>query len=372
MKKIILITISGVLIATTAWAAVNITSGPTSLVANPAMVGANSAPLGLFAFTVDQTAGEILSSVTVQVNNAGFSTATSADIASVAVYKDNGNGTFSTTDDLPTGNQGTVNIGSNTIITTSANNSISAGGSKFFVSITTAGSWSSANVPVDSITITLPTNGIVTSANSPTVIAVTTATITADTVGPRLISVKAKNTGGTTAKEAGDSVILTFNEGTNKAVINDNNINSTLSLNNYHSWLDGAGHIGSSSWNDNGTMLTIVLSGITSLPTVAIGDKVTIAGAVIKDAAQNNATKSAVINGSFKTNQADDGNKNDNQHGKCKNNLINGRIYKQDGKYFLSVACRLKEFKGKAIGKARGKKFQNIIDLPDGDDEDDD
>jgi hypothetical protein len=50
----------------------------------------------------------------------------------------------------------------------------------------------------------------------------------------------------------------------------------------------------------------------------------------------------------------------------CENGLINGRLYMVTGKnkVWLAAACRLKEFKGNAVGHAKGKKFQDIIPLP--------
>lgn len=276
-------------------AAVNVVAQPVSLVTSPVTLAASSAPLGLIKFSLGADAGETLSSVAITVSNVGLSNATSADIANVTVYRDAGNGTFDTATDLVAGTQATVNAGSATTITTSANNTLPA---TFFVSLATSANWSDV-APADSISVALATNGIVTSANSPTVTAVTTNTITADTTGPLLQTAVAQNTGSTAAKTAGDSVILTFNEATNKPVLGSAQIPTVLTLNNGHTWLDGTGSVISSVWNEAGTALTITLNQVNGLPTIEPGDTVTIAGAVIKDAVGNNATGNTTITGSF-------------------------------------------------------------------------
>ncbi len=466
-----------------AQAAVTVPTGPTILVASPMVAAASSAPIPLFKFSLTQDAGETLSSVTVTVTKNGVNNLASSHLASLAVYKDNGDGSFSTVSDLLAGSQATVNINSPTTIATGSNNAI-GGGATFFVALSTGASWSDLT-PADSLTVQLAADAIATSANSPTVTAVTTAAITADTTGPALTSVVAQNTGGTAAKEAGDSLAFTFNEATNKPVLSvanipttlalnhnhsfldglgvltsaswnsagtvytltlsantslptvepgdtvtiggslvqdatgnaatgnavisgsfttdvtgphltsvvaqntggtsakeagdslvltfgeatnqpsltDSNVNATLTLNNSHSWLDGAGHIGSATWNTGGTMLTITLAAGTSVPTVAVGDTVTVSGSVVQDASGNPASGSQVIGGTFGTSTSGGG----TEGGKgCPNNLINGRLYQVNGSgtVYLAAACRLKVFKGKAVGKAKGKKFKNILSVP--------
>ena len=129
---------------------------------------------------------------------------------------------------------------------------------------------------------------------------------------PVLHEAEAKNSGGTSAKEAGDSVVLEFSETTNKFAITASNIVTVFSLNNGHSFLDGAGAISSASWSDDGEELTIVLSAGTSLPTVATGDTVTVSGTSIKDLGNNAVTGNAIIDGSFIS--SDD----DNDETECK------------------------------------------------------
>lgn len=297
MKKIPLLFTSTalLLIAAVASATVNIT-GPTSLLTSSRHVKAQSDPIGLFEFAVSQTAGETLSSVTIRVNNAGATTLTSADFASAAIYKDNGDNSFNHTTDLLAGSQSTVNVGSDTVITAGANNSIT--GSKFFIALRTAGSWSSASM-VDAATVTLPSYGISTSANSPTVATTTTSLLIADSVAPQLVSVIAMNTSNSPGKATGDSVVFTFSETTNKPAVTSSNVTSTIAINNNHSLLDGTNQLGITSWNTAGTELTLTFG--TNTPSVNVEDIASIMGSLIQDGAGNSATGSATIGGTFGT-----------------------------------------------------------------------
>lgn len=337
-----------------ALAAVTVTAN--SLVTSPITAKASSTPIGLFSFTAGQTAGETLSSVTVTLANAGSSVAVGSHVASLSVYKDTGNGTFEPGTDLLAGSQTTVNIGSATTVSATTNNAIDGG--KFFVALATSGTWTGIS-PADSITAALATNAIVTSANSPTISAVSTSTITADTAGPALSSAVAQNTGGTANKEAGDTVALTFNEATNKPAISSANIAAMLTLNNGHSWLDGAAVLGATSWNAAGTILTITLTAGTSLPTVAIGDTVTVQGSVIQDSLGNAATGSQVISGNFGTTATP-------PVTPCSNGLINGQFYYQIGKgnlFYKADNCVLVASSLKEVRKVRGRKAHGLKKL---------
>lgn len=282
------------LAAAPALAVVNVTAAPASLVATSTTVNANTT-VPLFSFSLGQDASETLTSVAVTVSNETGSTASSADLAAIKVLK----GTeFSSATEI--GSNATVNLGSSTAIAiNSASNAIAAAGDKFFVALVTGASWAQP----DKVTVTLPVAAIVTSANSPAITAVTTAAISApitDTTGPVLTSVVATNKSGSIAGlEAGDYVTLTFGEPTNKPVIDATNVNSVLLLTNSHSWLDGVNSIGGSVWNTEGTALKLTMSSGNSLPTLLIGDTVTVTGSVIKDAMGNNATGSVAITGSF-------------------------------------------------------------------------
>ncbi len=367
IKKALIAAVSALaLVAPTALATVTASAGPVSLVTSPVVAMNSSDPIGLFSFTLTQDAGETLSSVAVTVNNAGSSTAASGDLGAVAVYADDGDGIFEPGgDDDLAGSEAAVNVGSATTVATASNNTIAAGGTKFFVSLTTDASWSDS-APADSVTATMAADSIVTSANSPTVTAVTTDTITADVSAPTLSSAVAKNTGGTTATEAGDTIEITFSAPTNKPTINSSNIDSVLDLSNSHSFLDGGSGLGATTWNVAGTVLTITLSAGTSIPTVVVGDTVTVAGDTITDLAGNTATGSQAITGSFSAVLDDeDGDDEEGEHGVCANTLINGRLYMvgTETTVYLAAACRLKPFRGAAVFHARGMKFVNIIKL---------
>lgn len=361
MKKLIFITMASLLIAVPVLATVTVNSGPTSLVTSPMTVEASSDPIALFSLDLSQDAGETLSSVTVEIDNTASSTATALDLASVSVYQDEGDGTFDSGTDLLAGSQTTVNIDGSTMITASSNNTIATSSTVFFVALATSSTWSDAT-PTDSITVTLPADGITTSANSPTVTAVTTSSITADTTGPALSTALAQNTGGTNAKEVGDSVKLTFSEETNKPSITSVNIDTTFVLNNGHSFLDSLGGLGATSWSTDGKTLTVTLgmSASSTLPTVEVGDTVTLSGDLIIDLLGNVASGVQTITGTFSGEETPGG-----PGSGCSNDLINGRLYQigSDETVYLAAACALKEFKGNAVGNAQGNKFQNIIIL---------
>ena len=96
-----------------------------------------------------------------------------------------------------------------------------------------------------------------------------------------------------------DTVTITFSEATNKAAINNVNIDSILDLG-ANSWLDGASGITSAAWNGAGDTLTVTLSVVTIDPTVVVGDTITLDGATITDG--TNASVSVAyssITGSF-------------------------------------------------------------------------
>ncbi len=322
-------------------AAVTVSTAPTSLVLSPTVQAASSAPLPLFKFSLSADAGETLSAVKVRLDNSGTSAATGSHLAAMAVYRDNGNGTFNLGGDVLAGLQTAVNVGSTTTINTTANNGLPA---TFFVTLATAVSWSNT-APADSITASFPADGIVTSANSPTVTAVTTGSITADTTGPKLTAVNALNSGDTKDKTAGDSLQFIFGETTNKPLLTATQLASTFSLSSGHSLLDGSGSIGNEQWNAAGTALTVTLSNNVSLPTVEPGDTVTVQGSLITDASGNASSGSQFINGSF--------GRNDEIHGRCSNGLSNGSLYMVSGDaggtLYLAAACRLKVFKNVII-----------------------
>ncbi|MDP3993786.1 MAG: hypothetical protein U1C57_04040 [Candidatus Doudnabacteria bacterium] len=345
-----------------AYATVDVTAGPTSLVPDPILVKANSAPIPLFEFTVGQDAGETLSSVSVLINQNTTTTVSGSDLANVSVYEDDGNGAFSSASDTLVGTQASVLIASSTMV---AITPATLASGKFFVTLSTGAAWSGTD-PADSITVALTADQIVSSTGPLSSTVATTNSITADTSGSTLQSAIAKNTGGTATKEAGDTVELTFSESTNKPVITSVNISSYLTLNNGHSFLDETGALGGAAWNVEGTILTITLSGTTTstIPSVSTSDVVTVAdGSGLADIAGNPAAGAQAITGSFSGTTSDGG--GTLPATKCANGLTNGRLYKLKGEAtaYLAAACRLKPFRGAAVFHARGHKFQNIIEL---------
>lgn len=314
MKKILIsltalataLAVSGSGLLPIAQAAVNVNAVPSSMVSNAIALPPSSAQTALFTFTLGATAGESLSSVSVQVNKANsLTTVSGSHIASVSIYKDDGSNIFTPSAANFIGSQSSVNIGSPTTITP---NSFTSASGKFYISLATSAFWSQSQ-PADSITVSLPNNAITTSANSPSTGQITTAAITAGPAVPQLISAVAQNTGGSSAKEGGDSVVLTFSEATNKFGVTAGNINNQFTLSNGHGFADSLGNINSLSWNNDGSSLTIVLSGpnngspALAMATVMPGDVVTMSpNTGITDLAGNKATGSVSIAGSFGSN----------------------------------------------------------------------
>jgi hypothetical protein len=241
---------------------------------------------------------------------------------------------------------------------------------------------------------------------------------------PVLHEAEADNTGGTAVFEAGDRVVLEFSETTNKFGITASNIMTEFRLSNDHSFLDGVGALGSATWSVDGEELIIVLSAGGSLPSVAVGDKVTVIGSNIKDLSGLAVTGDAVIDGSFTSIDDDDeaecgepvqtsvsGSNDDEEEeqsdedededddidededdenaeeddedeedededcdedeednsGKhnCGTGLQNGRLYRvaDSSTVYLLSSCRLKPFRGIAVFNSRGHKFTEVTTL---------
>lgn len=361
MSKLAALSLISVLVlalAPMASATVGVTVGPTSLVPDPILVKGSSSAVPLFSFTIGQDAGETLSSVAVLVMQNGTTTVSGADLAKIEVFKDDGDGSFDAGDTVQ-GTQSTVNLSPTTTIVPTGGAPLASG--VFFVTLSTSASWS-GSAPADSIKVTFPADSITSSAGVVSNGSATTNSITADTTGPVLDGALAKNTGGTGNKEAGDSVELVFSEGTNKPTINSGNVNAILTLSSGHSWLSTDGTLGGASWNTDGKVLTITLGATT---TAAVGDTVTVSGSTITDIAGNSALGNRPIVGTFGGKPADDDKDENRGHGRCGNDLKNGRLYKIRGEatVYLAAACRLKPFRGAAVFHARGHKFQNIIIL---------
>ena len=110
--------------------------------------------------------------------------------------------------------------------------------------------------------------------------------------------------GGGAGIQAGDRVILVFDSATNAPLLDASNIDTVLQLGSSHSWRDGDSQIGGATWTatafTNDT-LVITLSTSNGVPTVAVGDGLTIAPGMIQDvSATNTANPNGVtLSGSF-------------------------------------------------------------------------
>jgi hypothetical protein len=96
-----------------------------------------------------------------------------------------------------------------------------------------------------------------------------------------------------------DLVTVTFNEATNKPIIDATNIDQVLELSGGHSWLDGSFAINGANWNPAGDVLVILLSSNISPPTVAVNDIIVPDGVTITDLWGNPADYPVLITGSF-------------------------------------------------------------------------
>ncbi len=120
------------------------------------------------------------------------------------------------------------------------------------------------------------------------------------TSAPVIASISASNAGSNAGLGVGDTVVLTFDQNTNKPAISAATINAKLKLNNGHSWgstLQNADIV----WNAGGNILTITFSNI-SASTIAVGDTITLdATANIKDSASTTpaSTDSDPVTGTF-------------------------------------------------------------------------
>jgi galactitol-specific phosphotransferase system IIB component len=120
-----------------------------------------------------------------------------------------------------------------------------------------------------------------------------------------LISAVASDaSGGGVGIQAGDQVVITFDGETDGAVIDASNIDTVLALSSGHTWLDGSGGIGGAVWSTNtysNDTLTITLSDTEGVPTVTVGDTITLNG-TIRDSSGTSIYGSIDITGSFGVN----------------------------------------------------------------------
>lgn len=144
-------------------------------------VPASSFDMPVFRFTLNQSASETLSSVAVTVvNNTGGAVTNdtlAGHIKNISVWKDaNGNNTFDAiSGDVLVASQVVVRVATSTTVvdtSASANNTIASSSSlptSFFVTLQTASGWAAG----DNILINIAANGVATSANPPTITAIT-------------------------------------------------------------------------------------------------------------------------------------------------------------------------------------------------------
>jgi len=132
-----------------------------------------------------------------------------------------------------------------------------------------------------------------------TIIAVTNQALT-DGAGPEILTAIAADVAGDDGVGAGDTVTITWSETTNAATIDKDNISTVLALT-AHSWLDGAAAIGSATWSESDTILTVTLSTGTSIPTIIVTDIITPSTAIKDDeGSANDAPATAkTITGDF-------------------------------------------------------------------------
>lgn len=157
-----------------------VANGPYELIPTGGMhAPANSFDMPLFRFSLNNTASETLSSVTVTVLNATSGAVTndalSSHLKQLNVFKDtNGNGAFDPGVDGFGGSVTEVHVAtSTTVINLSQNNSIAASGTlptSFFVMAQTGAGWAGA----DAFKVSVGTGGIVTSGGAATITAFTT------------------------------------------------------------------------------------------------------------------------------------------------------------------------------------------------------
>ncbi|MCB4790540.1 MAG: Ig-like domain-containing protein [Elusimicrobia bacterium] len=120
-----------------------------------------------------------------------------------------------------------------------------------------------------------------------------------DAVGPVLLSASASDaSGGLPGIQANDKVQLVFSENTNTPAITKLNIDDVFVLSNGHTWKDGAGKIVSALWLVP-NILELKLADNVVVPSIVVGDTVTVSGLLIKDAAGNASLNSLKISGDF-------------------------------------------------------------------------
>jgi len=96
--------------------------------------------------------------------------------------------------------------------------------------------------------------------------------------------------------QEGDQVILSFAGVTAGNALAADAVNQALLLNNGHSW----GQVRKTEWNDpDNNTLTITFGGGVPIPTIAVGDLITLGNDIIRDQSANPLSGTVVLEGSF-------------------------------------------------------------------------
>ena len=150
-------------------------------------------------------------------------------------------------------------------------------------------------------TITLDISANIKDSGSTTAASTSSSSLTGTfTSVPAISSITASNSGSNTGLGIGDTVVITFDQNTNKPSITAATIDSKLKLNNGHSW-GTALQDADIAWNAAGNKLTITFSNVTG-STITVGDTITLdTAANIKDSGATTAasTHSGSITGTF-------------------------------------------------------------------------
>ncbi len=121
--------------------------------------------------------------------------------------------------------------------------------------------------------------------------------------GAWLKAAKARDTsGGGDGIQSGDQVIITFDNATNGAPVDASNIDTFLALDNGHTWQDGSNSIGSAVWSTGALVndtLTITLSTVSGVPTVSVGDTISLDGTIKDTGLGRSILDSVFLTGSF-------------------------------------------------------------------------
>ncbi len=127
------------------------------------------------------------------------------------------------------------------------------------------------------------------------------------TLAPQIVSAVAYNTGNNYGLGAGDKVVITFNQPTNKDPNFKNNLTNALKLclatdpNQVHVWGSASGNtintISDANWDANGVIFTIIFNSAaaTSSSTVRANDNIWAASTTLKDAGNTIAANSNKI-----------------------------------------------------------------------------